>query len=359
LGVDLGPLIKSRRQIRVEELHGKSVAIDAYNALYQFLAVIRGEAGEPLTDSKGRVTSHLSGLYYRTLNLLEKGVKPVYVFDGKPPELKAQEIENRIRQRESARAKYEEALKRGDLESARTYAALSARLRDYMVEDAKRLLEALGVPWVQAPSEGEAEAAYMAAKGYVWASVSQDYDSLLFGSPVLVRNLTISGRRKLPRKDVYVEVVPELIRLDEVLGELGLTREQLVDLGILIGTDFNPDGIRGGGPRQGVQLHKEVREAREHSGAGERAELDRLQRDKDDIPQPERRRARAARVEAARRGGRGGVPVPRARLLGGEGAERAQEAQGQRPRAHGYPRQMVRVRGHVGWRPRARRSSSR
>lgn len=248
MGVDLGPLIKSRRQIRVEELHGKSVAIDAYNALYQFLAVIRGEAGEPLTDSKGRVTSHLSGLYYRTLNLLEKGVKPVYVFDGKPPELKAQEIENRIRQRESARAKYEEALKRGDLESARTYAALSARLRDYMVEDAKRLLEALGVPWVQAPSEGEAEAAYMAAKGYVWASVSQDYDSLLFGSPVLVRNLTISGRRKLPRKDVYVEVVPELIRLDEVLGELGLTREQLVDLGILIGTDFNPDGIRGVGP---------------------------------------------------------------------------------------------------------------
>ena len=248
MGVDLGPLIKSRRQVKLEELHGRVVAIDGYNALYQFLAVIRGEAGEPLTDSKGRVTSHLSGLYYRTLNLLEKGVKPVYVFDGKPPELKAQEIENRIRQREAARAKYEEALRRGDVEAARTYASLSARLKDYMVEDAKQLLDALGVPWVQAPSEGEAEAAYLAAKGYAWASVSQDYDSLLFGSPVLVRNLTISGRRKLPKKDVYVEVTPEVLELQQVLEELGLTREQLVDLAILIGTDFNPDGIRGIGP---------------------------------------------------------------------------------------------------------------
>ncbi|MGC8969191.1 MAG: flap endonuclease-1 [Conexivisphaera sp.] len=248
MGVDLGPLIKGRQQIKIEELHGRGVAIDAYNALYQFLAVIRGEAGEPLADSRGRVTSHLSGLYYRTINLLEKGVKPVYVFDGKPPELKAQEIENRIRQRESARLKYEEALKQGDLESARTYAALSSRLRDYMVSDAKQLLDALGVPWVQAPSEGEAEAAYLARKGYVWASVSQDYDSLLFGSPTLIRNLTISGRRKLPRKDAYIEVVPEVLELGSVLKELGLTREQLVDLAILIGTDFNPDGIRGVGP---------------------------------------------------------------------------------------------------------------
>ena len=256
MGVDLGPLIKNRRQVKVEELHGRAVAIDGYNALYQFLAVIRGEAGEPLTDSKGRVTSHLSGLYYRTLNLLEKGVKPVYVFDGRPPELKAQEIENRVKQREAAKARYEDALRRGDLESAKTYASMSTRLRDYMVSDAKQLLDALGIPWLQAPSEGEAEAAYMAAKGYVWASVSQDYDSLLFGSPVLVRNLTISGRRKLPRKDVYVEVVPEILELQLVLGELGLTREQLVDLAILMGTDFNPDGIRGIGPMKAYNYIK-------------------------------------------------------------------------------------------------------
>ncbi len=256
MGVDLGPLIRRRREVKLEELHGKAVAIDAYNALYQFLAVIRGEAGEPLTDSKGRVTSHLSGLYYRTLNLLEKGIKPVYVFDGKPPELKSQEIENRIRQREAARAKYEEALRQGDLESARTYAALSARLKDYMVKDAEQLLDALGVPWVRAPSEGEAEAAYMAARGYVWASVSQDYDSLLFGSPILVRNLTISGRRKLPRKDVYVEVSPEVLELNEILGDLGITREQLVDIAILIGTDFDPEGVKGVGPAKAYNYIK-------------------------------------------------------------------------------------------------------
>lgn len=245
MGVDLGPLTKSRIRIRLEELHGRSLAIDAYNALYQFLAVIRGEHGEPLMDSKGHVTSHLSGLYYRTINFLEKGIKPVYVFDGKPPEMKAQEIASRVEQRETAQRRYEEALKRGDLEAARKYATLSTRLKDYMMEDARGLLDAMGIPWIQAPSEGEAEAAYLASKGYVWASVSQDYDSLLFGSPRLVRNLTISGRRKLPGRNVYVEVSPEIILLDSVLTELGLTREQLVDLAILLGTDFNPGGAQG------------------------------------------------------------------------------------------------------------------
>ena len=245
MGVDLGPLTKGRRQIKLEELHGRSLAVDAHNALYQFLAVIRGEHGEPLMDSKGHVTSHLTGLYYRTINFLEKGIKPVYVFDGKPPELKAREIASRVEQRETAQRRYEEALKRGDLEAARKYATLSTRLKDYMVEDARRLLDAMGIPWIQAPSEGEAEAAYLASKGYVWASASQDYDSLLFGSPRLVRNLTISGRRKLPGKDMYVDISPEIIALDRVLAELGLTREQMIDLAILLGTDFNPGGVPG------------------------------------------------------------------------------------------------------------------
>lgn len=257
MGVDLGPLVKEvKHVIKLEELGNRKLAIDAYNALYQFLAIIRGEGGEPLMDSHGRVTSHLSGLFYRTMNLLEKGINVVYVFDGKPPELKQEEILKRSTLREKAAQLYVEAVKRGELEEARKYAMLSTRLKDYMVEDAKRLLTLMGVPWVQAPSEGEAEAAYLVSKGYVWAAVSQDYDSLLFGSPRLVRNLTISGRRKLPGKNVYIEVTPEMITLKEVLNHLEVTREQLVDIGILLGTDFNPGGIKGIGPITALKLIK-------------------------------------------------------------------------------------------------------
>jgi len=125
-----------------------------------------------------------------------------------------------------------------------------------MVEDAKKLLDAMGIPWVQAPAEGEAQAAYMARVGDAYASASQDYDSLLFGSPRLIRNLTISGKRKLPRKEEYIEIFPEIIELDKLLVKLGLTRESLVDLGILIGTDYNPDGFEGIGPKKALQLVK-------------------------------------------------------------------------------------------------------
>ncbi|RLI30525.1 MAG: flap endonuclease-1 [Candidatus Hecatellales archaeon] len=256
MGVNLGDLIP-RKETTLEELSGKSVAIDAYNALYQFLSIIRQPTGEPLMDRTGRITSHLSGLLYRTANLVEKGIKPVYVFDGTPPSLKEAEIQRRLKAKEEATIKYEEALKRGDLEEARIYAQATSKLQDYMVEDAKRLLTLLGIPWVQAPSEGEAQAAYLAAKGHVWASASQDYDSLLFGAPRLVRNLTITGRRKLPRKNVYVEVNPEIVELEEVLNVLGINREQLVEIGILVGTDYNPEGVKGIGPKTAHKMIKE------------------------------------------------------------------------------------------------------
>lgn len=238
----------------LRELKGRVVAIDAYNALYQFLTAIRQPDGTPLMDSRGRVTSHLSGLFYRTINLLESGIKPVYVFDGKPPELKARELSERVGAKEEARRKYEEAISAGDLEAARRYAQMSASLTSDMVGAAKDLLTAMGVPWVQAPSEGEAQAAFMVIWGDAWAAASQDYDSLLFGSPRLVRNLTISGRRKLPKKEAYVEIKPEVIELEALLKSLGLTRDQLIDVAILVGTDYNPDGVRGVGPKTAYQL---------------------------------------------------------------------------------------------------------
>jgi len=243
--------------VTLDSLCGKSIAIDAYNALYQFLAIIRQPDGTPLKDHTGRITSHLSGLLYRTSNLVEMGIKVVYVFDGIPPTLKEAEIKRRARVKEEAVVKYEKALQEGKMEEARTYAQMTSRLKDYMTDDAKRLLNLIGIPWIQAPSEGEAQAAHLAKKRDTDFCASQDYDSLLFGAPQLARNVTISGRRKLPRKNVYIEVVPEIVELGKVLNELGVTYEQLVDIGILVGTDFNPEGIKGIGPKTALQLIKE------------------------------------------------------------------------------------------------------
>ena len=256
LGVDLGDLV-SRQKTSLDELSGRTFAVDAYNALYQFIAIIRGATGAPLMDRSGRITSHLSGLLYRTTNLAERAIRLVYVFDGVPPTLKEAEIKRRRAIKEEAVIKYEKAVTRGEVAEARRFAQATASLKDTMVEDARRLLEYLGVPCVQAPSEGEAQAAFMASRGDVSAAVSQDYDSLLFGANTLVRNLAISGKRKLPMRQAYVQVDPEIVRLEETLKSLQLTRQQLVDLGILIGTDFNPDGFKGIGPKTALKLLKE------------------------------------------------------------------------------------------------------
>jgi flap endonuclease-1 len=253
MGLDLGNII-TREKVELEQLSGWKLAVDAYNTLYQFLAIIRGASGEHLKDSKGRVTSHLSGIFYRNINLMELGMKLVYVFDGRPPDLKSVEIERRTVQRRQASEQYTRALQAGDLVSARKFAEASTSLRRDMVQEAKLLLEAMGIPWIDAPSEGEAQAAILASEGTVNAAASQDHDSLIFGAPILVRNVTISGKRKLPSKGIFINVQPERITLASVLKELELGREQLVDLAILIGTDFNPDGFEGIGPAKALKL---------------------------------------------------------------------------------------------------------
>jgi len=253
LGVNLRDLIP-KTTVNLASLNGKSIAIDAYNALYQFLAIIRQPDGTPLKDRTGKITSHLSGLLYRTSNLVQMEIKVIYVFDGMPPTLKEVEIKRRAKVKEEALVKYEKALQEGRVEEARMYAQMTSRLKDYMADDSKRLLTLLGIPWIQAPSEGEAQAAYLVKKGDSDFCASQDYDSLLFGASMLVRNVTLSGRRKLPRKNVYIEVVPEIVELDKVLKELGITHEQLIDVGILVGTDFNPKGVKGIGPKTALQL---------------------------------------------------------------------------------------------------------
>jgi flap endonuclease-1 len=252
MGIDLSGIIIAQNR-KLEDFRGKVIAVDAFNTLYQFLSIIRQPDGTPLKDSRGRVTSHLAGMMYRNANLLEAGIRPVYVFDGKPHPLKARTVEERVRTRKKAKEEWEKALEAGDIERARTKAMASSRLTEEMVGGSKALLGKMGLPYVQAPGEGEAQASDMARKGSVWGTASQDYDSLLFGCPTLVRNLTVTGRRKVPRKQFYVEVVPEQIDLAFNLRELGVTQKQLVDIAILVGTDFN-EGVRGIGPKKALGL---------------------------------------------------------------------------------------------------------
>jgi len=254
MGVNLKPLT-SPEAISLDELKGKVIAIDAYNALHQFLSIIRQRDGTLLKDSSGEVTSHLTGLLYRTSNLVEKGIKPIYVFDGKPHPLKMDTLNGRKAIKEKAMEEWERAKERGDMEEARKKAQQTSVLSKEMVEEAKKLLEALGIPYVQAPGEGEAQASFMCMKGDADFVSSQDFDCLLFGAPMLVRNVAITGKRKMPGRQKWVNVSPEKIVLQDVLSEHGITREQLVDIAILVGTDFNK-GVKGIGPKTALKLIK-------------------------------------------------------------------------------------------------------
>lgn len=255
MGVDISDLVEAR-PIKLEDLRGRSLAIDAFNTMYQFVTTIRQPDGTPLKDREGRVTSHLSGLFYRSAAMLELGIRLVYVFDGKPPELKKKTIEERRAVREQAAKEWKTAVDAGDMKRALSMASRSTRLESDMIAESKLLLDAMGVPCVDAPGEGEAQMSHMVRKGDVWAGASQDFDAILFGAPNLVRNLTLAGKRRLPSGKT-VDVTPEIVTLGQVLAALDVTREQLVDIGILVGTDFN-EGVRGIGPKKSLALIKRL-----------------------------------------------------------------------------------------------------
>jgi len=268
VGIDLGDVVV-RRPVTLQHFAGKRLAIDAWNILYQFLSSIRQPDGTPLMDAQGHITSHLAGTLYRTANLVEAGIKPVFVFDGVPPELKKETLAGRAQRKEKAQGEHDQARERhaaatqaGDVEQAeeaaqemRTKAQQTSRLTAPMVTQAQDLLRALGIPVLQAPGEGEAQASWMCQQGLVDGTVSQDFDTLLFGTPLLVRHLATGGRRKMPGKQVWVDIEPEEIPLQASLDAMGLTREQLVDAALLVGTDFHP-GIKGIGAKKAIPLIK-------------------------------------------------------------------------------------------------------
>jgi flap endonuclease-1 len=243
-----------KKVLTLDDLRGRSLAVDANNYLYQFLSLIRMPNGVPLQDSHGNITSHLAGLMFRSTRLIhDYGTHLVFVFDGLPPQLKQREIAKRREMREKATQEWQRALEKGDYATAFSKAVMTSRLTHALIEDAKHLLTLLGIPFVEAPSEAEAQGAHMAMKGDVWAASSKDYDSLLFGAPRLVRFLTISGREFLPSKGISRPLKPELIDLDTFLESYRIVREQLIDIAMLIGTDFN-EGVKGIGPKTALNL---------------------------------------------------------------------------------------------------------
>lgn len=256
MGVAITELL-IKKEIEIDALKGKVICIDAPLFLYQFLTTIRGRDGSLLMDSKGNVTSHLTGLFTRTASLMQKGLDLVYVFDGEVPDLKREERAKRRELKIEAAKRYEEAKKKEDIEEMKKYAARTSRLTSEMISEAKKLISAFGLPVVEALSEGEAQAAHIVRKGDAYAVASQDADCMMFGATRLIRNLSIAGRRKKGKSLAYERVVPEIVDLSANLNNLGIDNDQLIALGMLVGTDYNNGGIKGVGPKNALKLVKQ------------------------------------------------------------------------------------------------------
>ncbi len=250
MGTKIFDLIQGQ-EISIDALKGKTIAIDSFNMLYQFLSSIRQRDGTLLMDSEGQVTSHLVGLFTRTTNFLQKGIRPIFVFDGKTPDLKEQESLARTKRKQEAAEKLKKAK---TAEEKRKYAVMTSRLTKDMIDEAKDLVRALGCPVIQAPSEGEAQCAEVVKNKDAYAVVSQDADSLLFGAPRIIRNLSITRRRKLPGRQSYTTIKPEIVELKDVLNKLSIDQSQLIALAMLVGTDYNPKGIKNIGPKKALKL---------------------------------------------------------------------------------------------------------
>jgi len=254
MGLQIGDLV-TRREVDFRDLKGKTIAVDAFNAIYQFLSSIRQQDGTPLKDFKGKVTSHLSGLFYRNVALLSEGMKLIYVFDGEYHVLKNKTKEKRQEAKDIAEAKFRTALEEEDVEGMGKYAKGFVKIEEGMIEESKELLEAMGVVIVQAPGEGEMQAAELVKSGQAYAVGSQDYDALVVGADRLIQNLTLARKRRTVSGFVYI--APEMITYEDVINHLGVTADQFICLAILVGTDFNPKGVKGIGPKKALALVRE------------------------------------------------------------------------------------------------------
>ncbi|XP_057656698.1 flap endonuclease 1 [Diorhabda carinulata] len=245
---DVAP--QALKENELKTYFGRKVAIDASMCLYQFLIAVRAE-GAQLTSSDGETTSHLLGTFHRTIRLIENGLKPVYVFDGKPPEMKSGELSKRQEKRVEAQKALDKATETGDAADVDKFNRRLVKVTKQHAVEVKELLKIMGVPYIDAPCEAEAQCAAMVKAGLVYATATEDMDALTFGSKVLLRHLTFSEARKMPIQEIH---------LDKVLEGLQLKQEEFIDLCILLGCDYT-DSIRGIGPKRAIELiqkHKSI-----------------------------------------------------------------------------------------------------
>ncbi|CAL1544173.1 unnamed protein product [Lymnaea stagnalis] len=242
----------SMKENEIKNFFGRKVAIDASMSIYQFLIAVRQD-GSQLTNEEGETTSHLMGMFYRTIRMVESGIKPVYVFDGKPPEMKSGELAKRKEKRDDAQKELEKAEEAGDEENVEKFSRRLVKVTKEHNDDCKKLLTLMGIPYVEAPCEAEAQCAALVKSGKVFATGTEDMDSLTFGSNVVLRHLTFSEARKLPIKEY---------QLSKILEDLGLTQDEFIDLCILLGCDYC-DSIRGIGPKRAIELIKQHRSIEE------------------------------------------------------------------------------------------------
>jgi len=234
------------KENEIKNYFGRKVAIDASMSLYQFLIAVRQDGGAQLTNESGETTSHLMGMFYRTIRMVDNGIKPVYVFDGKPPQMKAGELEKRKEKRDEAQAALDKAKEEGNMEEVDKQNRRLVKVTKEHVADVKVLLKHMGIPYVDAPCEAEAQCAELVKSGKVYAAGTEDMDALTFGTSVLLRHLTFSEARKMPIKEFHVASVLEGMEIDQ---------DQFVDLCILLGCDY-VDKIKGIGPKKAIELIK-------------------------------------------------------------------------------------------------------
>lgn len=235
------------KEFQLKNLFGRKVAIDASMCLYQFLIAVRQSDGQQLTNEDGETTSHLLGLFYRTIRLVENNIKPAFVFDGKPPVLKGGELEKRLLKREAAQKQVDEIKDTGSVADVMKFEKRLVRVSREQNDEAKQLLELMGIPFVNAPCEAEAQCAELAVGGKVFAAASEDMDTLCYEPPFLLRHLTFSEARKMPI---------DQIEYSQAIEGLGLTKDEFIDMCILLGCDYC-ETIKGVGPVTAMKLIKE------------------------------------------------------------------------------------------------------
>lgn len=243
---DIAP--QAIRESEIKHYFGRKIAVDASMCLYQFLIAVRNE-GVQMVSSEGKTTSHLMGMFYRTIRLVDNGIKPVYVFDGKPPDLKSGELLKRAERREEAQKALDQATQIGDTAEMDKMNRRLVKVTKEHSAEAKELLKLMGIPYVDAPCEAEAQCAALVRDGKVFATATEDMDALTFGSNVLVRHMTFSEARKMPIQEFH---------LDKILEGLNLDLQQFIDLCILLGCDYC-DSIRGIGPKKAMECIKEYK----------------------------------------------------------------------------------------------------